>query len=203
MEIPVAIIQDETIPARSTCHLTIPCKWTPAPPDATVYFDPERSERNGALLIFPHAITRVDSGQVCVAVHNCSMQPAKIYANTVVGKITPIHFNPQVAVLINPYNRDNEYGPIGLVEDQFDEIAQKGHKSSEASGTPADWTEALSWKNSILTTAQRTALIALLLSFTNVFSHGPTDIGHTTLLKHDIDVGKAKPLYQRQYRIPH
>ena len=41
-----------------------------------------------------------------------------------VGKFTPIHFNPQIAVLVDPYNRDNEYGPIGLVEDQFDEIAQ-------------------------------------------------------------------------------
>ena len=127
------------------------------------------------------------------------MQPAKIYANTVVGKIAPIHFNPQIAVLVDPYNRDNEYGPIGLAEDQFDEIAQRGYKLSEATGTPTDWTEALSWKNSILTTA----LIALLLSFTNVFSHGPTDIGHTTLLKHDIDVGEAKPLYQWQYHIPH
>ena len=165
MEIPVAIVQDETIPVRSTCHLTIQCKWTPAPPDVAVYFDPEQSEGNGALLIFPHAITQVDSGQVCVAVHNCSMQPAKTYANTVVGKITPIHFNPQIAVLVDPYNRDNEYGPIGLAEDQFDEIAQRGHKLSEATGTPTDWTEALSW-NSILTTAQRTAL---LLSFTNVF----------------------------------
>ena len=89
MEIPVAIIQDETIPARNTCHLTIQCKWSLAPPDATVYFDPEQSEGNGALLIFLHAIMWGNSGQVCVAVHNCSMQPAickysggKIYTDT-------------------------------------------------------------------------------------------------------------------------
>ena len=155
------------------------------------------------MLIFSHVITRVDSGQVCIAVHNCSMQPAKIYANSVVGKITPIHFNPQIAVLVDPSNRDNDDGPIGFAEDQFDETAQGEYKLSEASGTSTNWTRALAWKNSILTTAQRTALIALLLNFSNVFSHGPTDIGHTTLLKHDIDVGEAKPLYQRQYRIPH
>ena len=65
------------------------------------------------------------------------------------------------------------------------------------------WYESISWRNSILSREQRAKLVALIVSFVSVFAKNPTDIGLTQLLKHDIDVGDAKPIFQRQYRIPH
>ena len=54
-----------------------------------------------------------------------------------------------------------------------------------------------------LTAGQKAALLTLLLLFVTVFAMNPTDIGLTHLLKHDIDVGDAKPVWQQQYRIPY
>ena len=54
-----------------------------------------------------------------------------------------------------------------------------------------------------LTAGQKTALLALILQFTIIFAMNPTDLRLTHLMKHDIDVGDAAPVWQPQYRLPH
>ena len=54
-----------------------------------------------------------------------------------------------------------------------------------------------------ITAGQKAALLTLLLQFISVFATNPMDIGLSHLMKHDIDVGNAKPIWQRQYCIPH
>ena len=49
----------------------------------------------------------------------------------------------------------------------------------------------------------RTALLVLILQFTVIFAMSPTDLGLTHLMKHDIDVGDATPVWQPQYRLLH
>ena len=53
-----------------------------------------------------------------------------------------------------------------------------------------------------LDTAQRTLIKHFLVRNSYIFSKSPSDIGHTTLIKHHIDVQNAKPVKNVPYRIP-
>ena len=49
---------------------------------------------------------------------------------------------------------------------------------------------------------QKAQLEKLINSFSDVFSSSDTDIGHCTVLKHDIDVGDARPFKSENYSVP-
>ena len=53
-----------------------------------------------------------------------------------------------------------------------------------------------------LNTEQHNRMLQLLSSFNDVFSKSTYDLGHCTLLKHEIDVGSNKPFKSRQYPLP-
>ena len=50
---------------------------------------------------------------------------------------------------------------------------------------------------------QRSALEKLLLTYSTVFSAGPEDMGHTSLIFNTIDIGENQPVRQGLRRIPH
>ena len=118
-----------------------------------------------------------------------------------VGNIVPLYHNPQVAI-ITEEEQDEQDQPINWGEEQFDAVAQP-KQAVESVPTAATWERIINKGRTIMNESQKTQLIALLLTFSSIFSQGPADIGHTQLMRHDIDVGGATPKFQAQYRIPH
>ena len=57
--------------------------------------------------------------------------------------------------------------------------------------------------NPNLNKKQTLQLNNLLESFNDIFSENEYDIGHCTVLKHNIDVGQEKPFKSKQYPFPH
>jgi len=43
----------------------------------------------------------------------------------------------------------------------------------------------------------------LLMEYKDIFSNGDYDIGRTSIVQHEIDTGNSKPIFSKQYRIPH
>ena len=113
------------------------------------------------------------------------------------GTVEKLHDNPDIAIINDSSKELEENTPVGYAEAQFDDIAQ----AAEMDRTK--WYDNIAWDDMNLTSVQKTMLLTLLLQFAIIFAMSPTDIGLTHLLKHDIDVGDAKPIWQRQYRIPH
>ena len=65
-----------------------------------------------------------------------------------------------------------------------------------------DWRANLLNSNE-LTTQQNEEVLRLLEDFKDVFSQSSTNYGKTTLIKHRIDTGEARPIWQAPRRIPH
>ena len=53
-----------------------------------------------------------------------------------------------------------------------------------------------------LSRKQKSQLEKIISSYSDIFSTSESDIGHCTVLKHDIDVGTAHPFKAKQYPIP-
>ena len=53
-----------------------------------------------------------------------------------------------------------------------------------------------------VSTAQHVQLLQLLLEFSDVFAASSNDLGHTDLIKHQIDTGNAHPIRQQIRRVP-
>ena len=200
--IPVALIKGEVIPARSMCCVQVEstCQVTISKEDAK--FTGNEGIQTKKRITLPNVISTLNDSKLYIAVANWSNTPEKLYANTVMGTVEKLYDNPDIAVITDhtiPESDDN--APVGNAEAQFDTIAQAPEPREETKDTT--WYDDIKWDEMNLTTGQKVALLVLLIQFMAVFAMNPTDIGLTRLLKHDIDIGNAKPIWQPQYRIPH
>ena len=95
-------------------------------------------------------------------------------------------------------------GSADLQERTLLNMAQGRHRAGRGrSSNVTSAEQAISSQNSILSREQHTKSMALIISFSSIFAKISFDIELARLLKHDIDVGDAKPIFQRQYWIPH
>ena len=95
-------------------------------------------------------------------------------------------------------------GSADLQERTLLNMAQGRHRAGKGrSSNVTSTVQAISSQNSILSREQHTKSMALIISFSSIFAKISFDIELARLLKHDIDVGDAKPIFQRQYWIPH
>ena len=137
-----------------------------------------------------------------IVIVNWSHQPETLYAKTIVRTIEKLYDNADIAVIVDNSNTGTEENaPVSHAEAQYDDIAQG--VQVETQRTDSLWYDSIQWDEMNLTAGQKTALLALILQFTIIFAMNPTDLGLTHLMKHDIDVGDAAPVWQPQYRLPH
>ena len=182
------------VQVESTCQVTI------SKEDAK--FTGNEGIQTKKRITLPNVISTLNDSKLYIAVANWSNTPEKLYANTVMGTVEKLYDNPDIAVITDhtiPESDGN--APVGNAEAQFDTIAQAPESREETKDTT--WYDDIKWDEMNLTTGQKVALLVLLIQFMAIFAMNPTDIGLTRLLKHDIDIGNAKPIWQPQYRIPH
>ena len=201
--VPVELTEDVTIPPRTIAYVRVRCRSALPITGVSAQFDGDNYVANNAQVVLPAVVAQIDDSHLPVAINNHTQRPTTVRAHTILGTVVKLHDNPHVAVLAQASGINDAEAPIGQAEAQFDDIAQGQQDAHGDTCASPPWLDNISWKTSILTTAQQLILLNLIISFQSIFSSGPTDIGRTHLVKHDIDVGNAKPIFQRQYRIPH
>lgn len=117
------------------------------------------------------------------------------------------HTIPVRILCVQPRAKLRKGKILGTIEDNVDlallaTMQAAGCNSNPMSGTtipsvPVDLSQ------SDLTSSEATELHDLLDDFADVFSRGEHDLGRTSLIRHDIPIGDARPKRQRNYRQPY
>ena len=92
---------------------------------------------------------------------------------------------------------------IATIEEDKDSVAVISTVSSQ---TKPDLKTAL-WdivnrSDTELNKTQQQSLYQLLLQYTDIFATGQHNLGHTTVIKHQIDTGNVPPIRQQARRVP-
>ncbi|MCG8048838.1 MAG: RNA-directed DNA polymerase, partial [Candidatus Thiodiazotropha taylori] len=122
-------------------------------------------------------------GNIPLRLANLSNEPIRVNKDTVTAVLLPVE------------SVDSDNGNFS-----------RQSQVNESSDTPTDLPEhlvPLFDRSSInLDMLQKTRLQQFLIKHQDIFSKNSSDIGHTTLIEHHIDVQNAKPVKKIPYRIP-
>lgn len=136
------------------------------------------TEKTG--LMVAKVVVDAKTGSVPVRIANFSETPVTLYKDTVTATLEPVEI----------VKNEN----IGSTEVQTGNV--------NTSRLPDHLSEMFEKSSVNLNSAEAEDLRKFLIKHQNIFSKGPGDIGHTTLVKHTIETRDAKPVKKYPYRIP-
>ena len=173
--IPVALINDITVPPRSACCAPVQCNCPVTLTNSDAQFDGNENIQAKKRITLPNVTDTVKENVTQIVIVNWSNQPETLYAKTVMGTVGKLYDNGDIAVIVDNSNTGTEENAsVSYVEAQFNDIAQ---------GTPADdtslntsWYDSIEWDEMNLTAGQKTALLPLILQFAVIFAMIPTDL---------------------------
>ena len=120
------------------------------------------------------------SGKIPLRFINLSKEPISVYKDTVTAVLQPVEYVDTEKVNVSQMVENNSNQAV---------LPEYLHPLYERSSENLD-------------EVQRERLEKFLIKHQNAFSMSSSDIGHTTLLQHQIDVQNAKPVKKAPYRIP-
>ena len=128
-------------------------------------------------------------GEVSFRLLNPSDTPIILYKGSTIGKFEEICSDDEI-VSLEP-GSEPDVSPIDAPWQGQSEIPKANFLSGFKSlPSPA------------LSSAENTQLSHLLESYSDIFASSSLDLGHTTLIQHQIDTGDAQPIKQAPYRVP-
>ena len=126
-----------------------------------------------------------NEGAVSFRVLNPSDQPVYLHKGFALGTFTELD-HTDILHLISP-------------EERIPPICTTSVSSINASNTLLS--ELKSIESPDLNTSQNSALASLLLSYSDIFATSSLDLGHTSIIEHEIDTDQARPIKQSPYRV--
>ncbi|MCG7876282.1 MAG: RNase H-like domain-containing protein [Candidatus Thiodiazotropha endolucinida] len=123
------------------------------------------------------------TGNIPLRLANFSKEPIRINRDTVTAVLQPVE------------SVDSEKG-------NFQKQPAIGQNSNTPTELPEHLVPLFDRSTINLDTSQKTRLQQFLVRHQDIFSKNSSDIGHTTLIEHHIDVQNSKPVKKIPYRIP-
>ena len=143
---------------------------------------PKSIEKHGVLIA--HSLTHTGDQNTLVCILNPSPEPVVIHQNEKVGKLVPLD-QPDAMCTLDQLSLQQE---------------QQKPKPSDVERAIAQMTD----DTQVLHQTEKTKLEALLHEFADMLSVSNDDLGRTTIVKHQIDLGEsdATPVRQPPRRLP-
>jgi len=141
--------------------------------DEDMLFSPSKDKLSVRGLIGANVICKNVDNKLCIRLMNLSHEPVELKKHTKVGTVELLH----------------DMGNIGNVRG----IARENDKETYLPKFVIGET---------LPSDQRAQIQSLLTEFLDIFSKNKSDIGHCTLVKHDIYVNDASPIHLPTRRVP-
>ena len=142
-------------------------------------------------VLIARALVDPSDGKVPVRCMNVTDEPKTIYKGSTIGECVPVEPVDGLA-----YN-------ISVDDSARTHPQSNSRKSNPDEGeVPQHLTNLYNRSCQFLKEEDRKTVAQLLQRFQNVFSRSPTDIGRSTLVKHKIDTGTARPIKQADRRLP-
>ena len=135
-------------------------------------------------LLLPNCLINTENGQSNLKILNQSKQDITLRKGLIVGTCKPVNKDN-----ITPWVNE-----ITQLTDKIDLDTKSIHKIKESSKINFDLA------NADLTATQKEKLIEFLDKNRDIFATNLSELGHTTILKHEILTGDAPPVQSRPYR---
>ena len=129
------------------------------------------------------ALVDPKTGNIPLRLANFSKDPVMVHKDMVTAVLQPVE-------------------SVGSERDQKSRVCQASESSRDPNELPEYLVPLFERSSEHLDTAQKTRLKQFLVRNSDIFSKSSSDIGHTTLIQHHIDVQNAKPVKKVPYRIP-
>ena len=136
----------------------------------------DKAEMDNKGLIVVRAVVKADAEVLPVRVFNPTQQEKVIKKGTAVATVSSIQDD------ILEEKKTSDSTPPSAVPNHLQELMDKS-----VEGVPEEHHKEIG---------------RLLCDFEDIFSTGPMDIGHTTLVEHGIDTGDSRPFRQAPRRYP-
>ncbi|KAI8519781.1 hypothetical protein Bbelb_030380 [Branchiostoma belcheri] len=181
--------QKVTVPARH--EIIVYCNVRGSKTPYTALVEPAVSHNLNASLVVARSYVEVRNGKAPVRIANLSKQDVQIAYNTVVAELSVVELVPRIE------------DDISLERESEDTVRVCFQHNVDATSAPESWfPDGLDLSQADLADDQKQKLGELLAKHKNAFSTGPYDVGHTTVLEHDIPTGDAAPIREPYRRIP-
>ena len=197
----VAVKEDTTIPANS--ESVIGGNWLDKPSSpAEGILEPTYNFTQKNKLMIARILTTTENEHVALRVVNLTDEPIKLYRNTVAAEFEPIEkvVEFETEGVCRKVTGDVCDFPVNDAPETTNSNTDEDDSTSQTS-LPSYLQEMWKTSSEHLQEDEKEELLHLLHQNKGLFAKSKEDLGRTSIVKHHIDVGTARPIKQRPRRL--
>ena len=145
-------------------------------------------------LILARSLVDTSSNIIPLRVLNPTDYPCTLYKDTVAAMCEPVDLVEAPRIWQNNVACYQERGKDGSLTDAVE--------NGETPSVPEHLSDLFQRSSHLLNPDERSQLAQLLIDFDDVFAVSSDDLGHTSLVTHQIDTGSSHPIRQPARRLP-